>query len=287
MKKEFDIEKWKKEHPLDYPQLIYFIEHAVDQQTIFSYIYQITRLYLPNVLFKYYSLTEDKELNEKKLQTLGRKEVYTSTIAALNDIFDSRAYLFDSERLSKYERGESGLFQNIKLNRVASFTANGVNSMPMWAHYSNNHKGYCVSYDMNNEGNIPLRGCMFPVQYSDKRIDITDILERQIKKVIEEIDRCDMLDIHEVVIKDLTIPYMFAFYSNIKHISWNYENEYRCTVASENISAVPNEIYIGARCNKEYQETLIELGNRLKIPVYLMMYDNMSKNFDLNAKLLN
>lgn len=37
--------------------------------------------------------------------------------------------------------------------------------MTMWVHYSNNHKGYCVAYDMNDNYNMPLKSCMLPVQY--------------------------------------------------------------------------------------------------------------------------
>ena len=38
-----------------------------------------------------------------------------------------------------------------------------MNSMPMWAHYSNNHRGFCVAYDMKDDANIALSGCTFPI----------------------------------------------------------------------------------------------------------------------------
>lgn len=35
--------------------------------------------------------------------------------------------------------------------RGTCFTLNGVQSMPMWAHYANNHKGFCVSYNVKED----------------------------------------------------------------------------------------------------------------------------------------
>lgn len=48
--------------------------------------------------------------------------------------------------------------------------------MPMWAHYANNHAGFCVSYDMKE--NKQLSGCTFPVQYTNQRIDITSLMDQ-------------------------------------------------------------------------------------------------------------
>jgi hypothetical protein len=56
--------------------------------------------------------------------------------------------------------------------------------MPMWAHYSNNHKGYCIAYDMNDNYNMSLKSCMLPVQYVNKRIDITEVMKKQVESML-------------------------------------------------------------------------------------------------------
>ena len=46
--------------------------------------------------------------------------------------------------------------------RMACFTRNEVQSMLMWAHYDNNHKGFCVAYNVKDS--LDLRSNLFPVQ---------------------------------------------------------------------------------------------------------------------------
>ena len=56
--------------------------------------------------------------------------------------------------------------------------------MTMWAHYSNNHQGLCVSYDMTVKENILLKGCTFPIQYVDKRIDFNCSLNNATQQML-------------------------------------------------------------------------------------------------------
>ena len=84
---------------------------------------------------------------------------------------------------------------------ICSFSAN-IGSSPMWSHYTESHRGFCIEYDfkglgMNND-NVQL---MLPVLYRDKSIEIVDI---------------NSLDASFC---------MLAF--TIKDISWAYEGEWR------------------------------------------------------------
>ena len=74
--------------------------------------------------------------------------------------------------------------------------------MPMRAHYSNNHRGYCVEYDMEQGENQSLKGLVFPVQYSDRRIDLTDFFREQVRALLEERDRCLEMGKEVVAIDD-------------------------------------------------------------------------------------
>ena len=71
--KDFDIEKWRSENPMDYLKAMFLIRTALNKDEVFKIIYQTTRLYIPDVLFKYFSLTNDISLNEQKLETLEQK----------------------------------------------------------------------------------------------------------------------------------------------------------------------------------------------------------------------
>ncbi|MBI6874647.1 DUF2971 domain-containing protein [Clostridium aciditolerans] len=105
------------------------------------------------------------------------KKVYLAEPKSFNDPFDNKAFFYRNEVLSKYDFLKSFNGKIIddfsSYVRLSSFTSNGVNSMPMWAHYSNNHQGYCVMYNTKLRENINLLSNLFPVQYIEQRIDIT------------------------------------------------------------------------------------------------------------------
>lgn len=74
--KNFDIEKWRMDHPMDYLKAMFLINTSSNKNEVFKTIYKVTRLYIPDTLFKYYSLTDNIALNEQKLHTLEQKDIY-------------------------------------------------------------------------------------------------------------------------------------------------------------------------------------------------------------------
>ena len=130
---------------MDYILAMNLINQTSNKNEVFMTIYKITRLYLPDVLFKFFSLTEDTTLNKSKLETVQNQKIYMSDVRSLNDPYDSKAYFYRPNELKKYERlteHDGKLIDDFtSFVKIASLTANNVNSMPMWAHYSNNHRG--------------------------------------------------------------------------------------------------------------------------------------------------
>lgn len=173
--------------------------------------------------------------------------------------------------------------------RVTCLTSNGVNSMPMWAHYANNHKGFCVEYDMRDRENLKLTSTTFPVQYTNKRVDITDLMDYQSKKIIGTIESHIALGKKEIIYNDLTLVFMESFFNNIKHETWSYENEYRCIVGT-NISgmpyydAVPKAIYIGINCEEYYKNQLMDIAKKININVFSMVLNEYSLDFNLSSQ---
>lgn len=286
--KDFDVEKWRIENPMDYFKAMYLINISLNKDEVFREIYRISRLYIPKTLFKYFSLTDNLSLNEQKLETLQQKKIFMSDVKDLNDPFDNKAYFYRPEELKKYERlAEHGgkLIDDFSVfSKVSSLTSNNVNSMPMWAHYANNHTGFCVSYDM--ELNTELSSCTFPIQYTDERIDITSIMDRQAQQMVQEFEKQSKQGKKKILLDDLSLIYMTTYFCNIKHISWSYENEFRCITAANApgmpyISATPKEIYIGKNCTNTYVDRIIKIAKELQVPVYQMAFDDLNSEFNL------
>ena len=297
--KTFDLEKWRREVPMDYlisARILTASDNPAVNAELFKSIVQIASLHVPDILYKYIPLKDSPSSNEKRFDILRNKQLFLPTVAALNDPYDCRAYYYNPEVLMKYDRLKScggRLIDDFSaFYRVASLTANGVQSMPMWAHYANNHAGFCVSYDMYDKYNLTLKSCTFPVQYTEHRLDITSIMEAQAKMLLRELKVQSAAGTKEIKIKDLTMVYLPCLLCNIKHSSWSYENEYRCTTGV-NASGMPyvdakaKAIFVGSRCEKENVKRLCKIGETLGIPVYQMDFDELAEEYQLSAKQLS
>jgi hypothetical protein len=295
MEEEFDIDKWRAEKPMDYILAMNLINQSSNKNEVFRMIYNVTRLHIPYILFKYFSLTENASLNNSKFETLRKQKVYMSDVKDLNDPFDSKAYFYRPEQLKKYDRlsaHDGKLIDDFSAYpKIASFTANSVNSMPMWAHYSNNHQGFCVAYDMKDRRNVQLSGCTFPVQYTSKRIDVTDLMDFQVRKIVDGIEKHIAEGKKEILYDDLSIIFMISFFSNIKHETWSYEKEFRCVTGATAegmpfITAIPKEVYIGKNCSQAHVDKLINIAKELQIPAFKMTFDEYSTDYNLTLELL-
>ncbi len=81
--KKWNKEKWRHENPMDYFKAVYLMQSMGKQvqeemrqyteHTIFEQIYKVTRMYIPDTLYKFYSLTDDEVLNKEKFVTLQKK----------------------------------------------------------------------------------------------------------------------------------------------------------------------------------------------------------------------
>ena len=303
---DFDREKWLQEHPIDYFKLLYVLFNTTKNaptdmprnfvmNVVFELLYPVTRLYIPDTLYKFYSLNDDNELNEKKFSTLQNKQIFMSDIKDFNDPFDGKAFFYDPKQLANIKR-----LQHIKGRIIEDFTTfhkgtalteNDTSCMPMWAHYSNNHQGFCVAYDMKNPANTALSGCTFPIQYTDERLDITSFMKNYANGVSSEIDKQMAQGIKTIVINDLSLIYVAQYLCNIKHSTWQYEKEFRCTNGANAkgmpyIDAVPKAIYIGMNCQEQNKNKLIEIARSLSIPVYQMRPDELSEKYSLQENLL-
>lgn len=286
--------QWHKNCPMDYLMAIYILnmtDNPIVQREVFKTIWRVAQMHIPNVLYKYYSLSDDAELNEKKFQTLLDGKIFMSEIKDFNDPYDSKCFFYDSAKLADIERlkphGGKIIDDFTTYIRGTALTENGVQSMPMWAHYSNNHSGFCVSYDMN--ANTQLKGCTFPVQYIAERLDITNLVRKQSEEICNEIDNTIANGEKHTVIDDLTMILVPQLLYNLKLNQWSYEKEFRCSIASNAkgspyIEAIPKEIYIGKNCSEGNKNQLICISQNFKIPAYQMIFDENGEKCELTSK---
>ena len=122
--------------------------------------------------------------------------------------------------------------------------------------------------------------CTFPIQYTDQRLDITSLMVRQVQMLSSEVGRQSLLGNKRILIDDLFIIYTSSLLCNIKHTSWSYEKEFRCTMASNApgipyVDAKPDAIYVGMKCSAAHLEQLKYIAEVLKIPIYQMEFDDL------------
>ncbi len=302
--KDFNLERWRQENPMDYFKALYLVLSSPSQikglpkveamNESFLAIYRVTRLYIPNVLYKYYSLTDDCSLNEKKFTTLKNKKIFMSDIKDFNDPFDGKAFFYNPNELKeiKYLVPYNGqLIDDFSTYiKGAALTENDENCMPMWAHYANNHRGFCVAYDMKDPNNNVLYSCTFPIQYTAERVDITSFIKEYAEMIEAEVDKQTAQGEKVVKIKDISLIYTAQFLYNVKQFTWRYEKEFRCTIGATApempyINAVPKTIYIGMNCSQDNKRKLLDIAKSLSIPIYQMNFDNFSENYSLEKTL--
>ena len=296
-----------KDNPIDYFKFVYVLFTTVNNspknipQNIamditFEALYPVIRMYIPDTLYKFYSLTNDDALNERKFDTLKNKKIFMSDIKDFNDPFDGKAFFYnpvklkDIERLKKY----NGRFIDdfTTFHKGTALTENGPNCMPMWAHYANNHQGYCIAYDMKNPLNISLSGCTFPMQYTDERLDITSFIKQYACDLALQVDNFTSKGINKIPLENLSLVYVTQLLTNIKHSSWSYEKEFRCTMAASAkgipfVDAIPQKIYVGMNCSEANRSKLMSIAKELSVPIYQMHFCETSDNYSLEEILLD
>lgn len=287
---EIDIDEWRMSHPVNYIALMDVLEKVNGDLSMGEFIHRIIRMAIPDKLYKYYSLTNDEELNEIKLNTLNNKQIYLSETKSMNDPFEGKSFYYKREELMKFpelEKYEGRLIDDFSSHiKISSLSAAGANSMPMWAHYTNNHRGYCVEYDTNTVYNSLLKSILYPVQYTNQRIDITSIMVSFTEQILKQIKASVSSNKQEITTDNYILVWVDIFFNCIKQIKWSYEDEYRIVIANipgkySTISANPSKIFIGENCDPFYEEKIIRIGRFLNVEIFKMTFDEYSEGYEL------
>lgn len=230
---------------------------------------KIMKKSIPYKLIKFFSITDDKAMNEKKLSTLENEKLWFATPAILNDPYEFQCMYIDGEKLKAYDYPDDiiEIFKDL-LNGVGdkfalvSLSGNNFDYLPMWAYYTNNYKGYCVEYEVVSPDKI------FKVGYESERIPLASIISNLYHEIIEH-SNCTKKDNESLNFYNTLISHQLL----LKHLSWQHEDEYRvlypvqkCSGKLVEIKAIglkTNKIVAGFNCPKEYKEKLNEISKNL------------------------
>ena len=212
----------------------------------------------------YVHLYSFRRFNEYSLSDLINNEISVSPSKNMNDPFDSIINLWGSEEQLKETCKEHKHIKNLSRSfdyfRIRSFcngdTEDALNSLLMWSHYADEHRGYCIKYKLSKH---------FIKQDENDSFEHMFLKPIIYRKDEEKVDISGMTSINT----DLA----FA----TKHESWKYEKEVRLIVYNpnkeEDFYGIPLDkescieaIYFGCKCEPKTINTIKNLFSKANIP---------------------
>jgi hypothetical protein len=227
---------------------------------------------LPRRIYKYYRLSDDTKSNERRLEAIKNNTIWASTYSEFNDPFECQYfYLNESDLLemgipnpeNAKKLWDSIMEQIRKRITIMCFTQNP-NDMPMWAHYANEHKGFCVEYEVEKYNNL------YPVFYSKNRMKGQALFVELVYDFFNK----------ESEGKGLSSLFKYLMLTSaFKDKSWESEHEIRAIFMNslddmtpkgrlfdcKTIGIRPAKIFIGAKCISEHADELIRLSEELNM----------------------
>ena len=206
-------------------------------------------------LFKYRSVLH------RDLLTLVNNQIYASSVAELNDpsecMFDTSDHFANEEMEPEYYMAlEDRKIQirketdKIKSNYgIISFCKSETNEL-MWAYYGNDHKGFCIEYDIDI-----LKEQMIPYY----------LLEIKYQSSLPTYNFRKCIFNHDNTIKSSL---------GVKSTFWAHEKEMRLIIKRKGLKSIPTEadtgIYFGLRMPESDKELIINSLKGRDIKYYQM-----------------
>lgn len=239
---------------------------------------------IPKRLYKYRSFDE----GGRSLKNLEEDTVWIADPLTFNDPYDCHHYIDYESLLDVFEkdlpddlktlltptmrdslikRSESVISEFQKAGdkikdgiRLCSFSER-VDSTLMWAHYSYNHQGFCIEYDVTRPEVHKLTSrFMFPVVYSDDVFDATELI-----KLVKS-GRFNNLYLN-----------LAALY---KAFDWSYEKEWRLVFANGVMETPcpwgmpkPTAVFCGSHISKANEVKIKDICCQREIPLFKMEHD--------------
>lgn len=166
----------------------------------------------------------------------------------------------------------SGHVERVRNSFVFCSFSTRSDSMLMWSHYSDQHKGFCLEYSVEEICRIPLlRGALLPVEYRDHMVDMTEQMVAQARS--------------NATVNILNIGLR-------KASDWSYEDEWRLIFPSEimppQLIGIPKvkRVLLGARFDPNetlLNQRLLDICHDKEIAVSRMSLDHRSYHMRAEA----
>ena len=146
-------------------------------------------------------------------------------------------------------------------------------SMLMWSHYAQNHTGYCIEYDF--EENDMFYRHLYPVIYTKDRYAVSkmDMLNENTEWIYRTTCRKADVWAYEKEWRIITANFNKVMPQKLKYPNGKYVLDLR-----NNIKA----FYLGAKISEGFKDEMIQFGRKNGITIYQMMLS--SKTYELKAQ---
>lgn len=237
-----------------------------------------------------------------ELNSFYTKDFLAYAIASIRDASDDEIQNsegFYSEFRKKfsenYDKRIDKAVEAVKRNAYIACFSETINSVTMWSHYANNHKGFALEYDyiplqMQCQKCEKFKQCekaiinnIYPVIYDKNRYEATNYLVSSILKMMGlPVNNPDTLTVTKCQL--------------YKSTQWSYEKEWRLIITLRNDCIKPKEdyfgimnvrpkaIYYGTRISPINKKMLHLIAKEKGISEYQMYIDDKSYNYSVKYK---
>lgn len=250
------------------------------------------RKHLPKKIYKYYPLKngdtdQEGKDSELRINSLKNQTIWASLCSGFNDPYEGKYIFFSEKDLSAIgfpkdtkKIGDSILEALRKCISIICFTLNP-NDLPMWAHYANEHQGFCVEYEITDTSHF------YPVCYTHERVSAPSLFVELFHALTTE--NAPLAE------KELVMKHCLFLYS-FKYEDWSSEHEVRAIFLNgtidkngklysyDEIGIIPTKLFIGVCCSEKHKKELIDIANKLNIPYELCTVRDEEKFSVLSSK---
>ena len=235
--------------------------------------YELTIVYNEDDFNKTFFSQQDfystfQKLTKKEISKEEVEEIINSEDADLKfkEICERKGFVWKLSRPKAIRQKALDTFQEYMRKRikVCSFSERN-DSILMWSHYANEHKGICIEYDFKNDNDI--FNVLEPVFYAEAGFDLTPY-------IFNVLENSRILKISAIT----------------KAKDWEYEKEWRIifpnyidTDGGYHIVPLPKQIYLGTRFeenDEKLKEAFYNFANKFSIPIVKMVIDK--KGYKVN-----
>lgn len=207
-------------------------------------------------------------------------DVLRTSLLSIEDIkdFDGRIEDTRQKMISLVETYFPILSETSKRFSAIACFSESIESILMWSHYANSHKGFALEYNFRPMLKQPIKNVgLFPVVYSEERFDISDYIAYEFLRILGI---------------QAKMPDMSASIKNAlwKSDIWAYEKEWRMIdstprdITDDKASAIhykPVAIYYGRHMSGDDKKRLHGVAMEKGINEFEMYLDYSSRKYEM------